>query len=76
MLMIGRQLLALLLMVLAVAMPSGCGSSNEGPREERSGRDVTVGGDYGVVVERSGTGTKVKVGGDRGVVVDHDKSDQ
>jgi hypothetical protein len=66
-----KRLLGLLLGVLAAALPLGCGGTHEGPREERSGRDVRVGGDHGVVVERSDSGTEVRVGGDRGIVVDH-----
>ena len=60
-----KSLLVLLLLALAAAMPSGCGESHE-----RS-RDVTVGGEHGVVVERSEYGTEVRVGGDHGIVVDH-----
>jgi predicted small secreted protein len=63
---IGRILMGFLLLVSVAAMPLGCASTNEG-----SGRDVKVGGDNGVVVERSDSGTTVKVGGDHGVVVDH-----
>jgi len=66
MFMLGKKLSGLLL-VLAAAMPLGCGSSHEGPRD----REVKVGGDYGVVVERSDSGTEVKIGGDHGIVVDH-----
>jgi hypothetical protein len=71
MLTIGTKLLGFLLLVLVAAMPLGCGSTDEGPRDERSEKDVKVGGDKGVVVEHSKTGTTVKVGGDHGVVVDH-----
>jgi hypothetical protein len=71
MFMLGRRWPGLLLLVLAAAMPSGCGGSHEGPREGRSARDVRVGGDHGVVVERSDSGTEVRVGGDRGIVVEH-----
>lgn len=63
--------MGLVLLILAVAMPLGCASSNEGPREDRTSRDVSVGGKYGVNVDRSPSGTEVKVGGDRGVVVEH-----
>lgn len=62
-----KRVLGLLLWVLAAAMPLGCGGANEGPRD----REVKVGGDYGVVVERSDSGTEVRVGGDHGIVVDH-----
>ena len=74
---IGKRLLGFLLLVLVAAAPLGCSSADEGSREERSGKDVKVGGDNGVVVEHSDSGTKVKVGGDKGVVVDHshDKTD-
>lgn len=65
MFMLGRKLPGLLLLVLVAAMPLGCGESHE-----RS-RDVTVGGEHGVVVERSDSGTEVRVGGEHGVVVDH-----
>ena len=68
---IGKRLLGLLLLVLVVAAPLGCVRTNEGPREERSTRDVNVGGNYGVDVKRSDSGTEVKVGGDHGVVVEH-----
>jgi hypothetical protein len=68
---IGKRLLGFLLLVLVAAMPLGCASTNEGPREERSARGVTVGGENGVVVEHSDSGTQVKVGGDHGVVVGH-----
>jgi hypothetical protein len=69
---IGKGLLGLLLLALVTAMSLGCG---DGSRRERPERDVTtVGGDYGVVVERSNSGTEVKVGGDRGVVVEHPNS--
>jgi hypothetical protein len=71
MFILSKRLAGFLLLVLAAAMPLGCGSSHEGPREERSTRDVTVGGDYGVVVERSDYGTEVRVGGEHGIVVDH-----
>ena len=64
---IGKRLLGLLLLVLAAAMPVGCAGSNEGPHEDRT----SVGGQYGVNVDRSSSGTGVKVGGDRGVVVEH-----
>jgi hypothetical protein len=63
---LNNKLLGLLLFVLAAAVPLGCGSSNERPREERSDRGVRVGGDYGVVVDHG-----VSVGGHDGVVVDH-----
>lgn len=65
---VGKRLLGLLLVVLAAAMPLGCAGSNDGPREKR---DVSVGGKYGVNVDRSDSGTDVKVGGDHGVVVEH-----
>ena len=68
---IGKRLLGLLLLVLVAAMPLGCASTNGGPREERTARDVKVGGDKGVVVERSDSGTEVRIGGDHGVVVGH-----
>jgi hypothetical protein len=71
MIAISKGLAGLLLLALAAAMSSGCGSTNEGPRDDRSARDVTVGGDHGVVVERSDSGTAVKVGGDQGIVVGH-----
>ena len=67
---IGKMLLGFLL-VLAAAMPFACVNIGDQPQRERSEKDVTVGGDKGVVVERSNSGTEVKVGGDRGVVVDH-----
>jgi len=68
---IGKGLLGLLLLALVAAMSSGCG---DGSRREGPERDVKVGGDYGVVVERSNSGTEVKIGGDRGVVVEHPNS--
>jgi hypothetical protein len=67
----GKRLLGFLLLVLVAAMPLGCASTKEGPREERSARGVTVGGESGVVVERSDSGTHVKVGGEHGIVVNH-----
>ena len=68
---IGKRLLGCLLLVLVAAMPLGCGRPHEGPREERSERDVRVGGERGVVVEHSDSRTEVRVGGDHGVVVEH-----
>jgi hypothetical protein len=68
---IGKRLLGFLLLVLVAAMPLGCGSTHEGRRGDRSTRAVTVGGESGVVVDRSDSGTQVKVGGDHGVVVGH-----
>ena len=64
---IRNGLLGLLLLVLAAAMPPGCSETRESPRNER---DVKVGGDHGVVVERSDYGTEVTVGGHHGIVVD------
>ena len=75
MIAISRRLLGLLLLVLVAAMPLGCVSANGGPREERTARGVMVGGDKGVVVERSDSGTEVKIGGDHGVVVGHPPND-
>jgi hypothetical protein len=77
MIVIGKRFLCLVLLALAAAMPSGCESTPQGPREEQKTKDVKVGGDKGVVVERSSAKTTVKVGGDRGVVVEHprDKKD-
>ena len=66
---IGRILMGILLLVLVAAVPSGCAGTDEGRRDERSNRDVVVGGEKGVVVEKSGNGTAVKIGGDHGVVV-------
>jgi hypothetical protein len=63
---IGKKVLRFLLLVSVAAMPLGCASTDGG-----SERDVKVGGDYGVVVDHSNSGTTVKVGGDHGVVVDH-----
>jgi hypothetical protein len=71
---IGKRLLGFLFLVVVAAMPSGCGGTHEGPREERSARDVRVGGDHGVVVERSDSGTEVRIGGDRGIVVEHPRN--
>jgi hypothetical protein len=68
---IGKRLLGLLLWVLVAAIPLACGNANEGLREERSTTTVDVGGNKGVVVDRSNYGTEVKVGGDKGVVVEH-----
>jgi hypothetical protein len=68
MIAIGKKILGLLLLILVAATPLGCGSSGRGPGEERT---TTVGGDYGVVVNRSDSGTEVKVGGDHGIVVEH-----
>lgn len=67
---LGKRLLGVLLLVVAAAMPLGCGGSNESSREDRN---VAVGGDKGVVVKSSDSGTEVKVGGDKGVVVDHSR---
>jgi hypothetical protein len=67
MLAIGKRVLGLLLLVLAAATPLGC-ASDRAPGEERT---TTVGGGYGVVVNRSDSGTEVKVGGDHGLVVGH-----
>ena len=67
---IRNSLLGLLLLALAAAMPAGCGETRE------NSRDVKVGGDYGVVVERSDYGTEVKVGGDHGIVVNHPRDDE
>ena len=71
MIAVSKRLLGLLLLVLMVAAPSGCVNFNQGPRESGPDRDVSVGGEYGVNVDRSSSGTTVKVGGDRGVVVEH-----
>jgi hypothetical protein len=62
----GKRLMGVLVLALVAAVPLGCGSSNERPREERSEGGVRVGGDYGVVVDHG-----VSVGGEHGVVVDH-----
>ena len=72
MIAIGKRFLGFLLLVLVAAMPLACGSSDRAPGEERT---TSVGGDYGVVVNRSDSGTAVKVGGDHGLVVEH-PSDQ
>jgi hypothetical protein len=66
MIAISRRLLGLVLLLLAAALPLGCARSDDGPRDRR---DVTVGGEHGVVVEHGYSGTAVKVGGDHGVVV-------
>jgi hypothetical protein len=71
MIAISRRLLGLVLLAVMAAVPSGCESTGERPPEERKTKDVKVGGDKGVVVERSSSETEVKVGGDRGVVVKH-----
>ena len=68
MIAIVKKVLGWLLLVLVAAAPLGCGSSSRGPGEERT---TSVGGQYGVVVDRSDAGTEVKVGGDHGVVVEH-----
>ena len=62
---IGKTILGLLLVALTAL---GCGTSDRAPGEERT---TTVGGGYGVVVNRSDSGTEVKVGGDHGLVVEH-----
>jgi hypothetical protein len=72
MIAIAKRLLGLVLLAL-VAAPLACESKTEPPREVPKTKNVTVGGDKGVVVERSNSGTTVKVGGDRGVVVDHER---
>ena len=72
MIAIGKKVLGLLL-VLAVAMPLACASTKKGSSEGRPEKDVTVGGEKGVVVKRSDSGTEVKVGGDKGVVVEHSR---
>jgi hypothetical protein len=66
---IGKRLLGPLLLVLVAAMPLGCASTQQGPRQEKPASGVTVGGENGVVVEHSDSGTHVTVGGDHGIVV-------
>ncbi len=66
---IGRILTSLLFLVLLSAIPTGCAGTDHSHRDERSNRDVVVGGEKGVVVEKSGNGTAVKIGGDHGIVV-------
>jgi hypothetical protein len=63
-----KKLLGLLVLVLVAAAPLGCGGSDREPREERT---TTVGGEHGVVVNRSDSGTNVNVGGEHGIVVRH-----
>ena len=71
MIAVTKRLLGLLILVLVAAMPLGCVNINQGPRESGPDKNVSVGGEYGVNVDRSDSGTTVKVGGDRGVVVEH-----
>jgi hypothetical protein len=71
MIAIRTGLLGVVLLALVAALPSGCSSTAQAPPKERTAKDVKVGGDKGVVVERSSSGTEVKVGGDKGVVVKH-----
>lgn len=66
---IERILASLLALVLLAAIPCGCAGTDHSQRDERSNRDVTIGGRHGVVVEKSGDGTAVEVGGPHGVVV-------
>ena len=66
---IGRILTGLLFLVLLAAVPTGCGGTDQSQRDERSNRDVTIGGRHGVVVEKSGGSTAVDIGGPHGVVV-------
>jgi hypothetical protein len=68
---VGKRLLGLFTLVLVAAMPLGCVNINQGPRENGPEKEVTVGGEHGVVVDRSPSETTVKIGGDRGVVVEH-----
>ena len=68
---VARRLLGLVALALVAAMPLGCLNINRSPPEAGPEKEVTVGGDKGVVVDHSPSGTTVKVGGDRGVVVDH-----
>lgn len=70
----GKRFLSLLLLILGAAMPAGCSGTDEGSREAAPPKDVKVGGDHGVVVERSDPGTETKVGGDHGVVVERSGS--
>ena len=66
---VGKTLLSLLFLISMAAMPLACVNVDRDPSHER--RDVSVGGKYGVNVDRSDSGTDVKVGGDHGVVVEH-----
>jgi hypothetical protein len=59
----GKRFVGLLLLVLAVTMPLGCGGND---RDDQSRGGTRIGGDYGVVVDHG-----VSVGGEHGVVVDH-----
>lgn len=65
---IAKKLLGLLVLILVAATPLGCGGSDRGPGEERT---TSVGGEHGVVVNRSDSGTDVTVGGEHGIVVQH-----
>ena len=71
MIAVSKRLLGFVFLVLMAAVPLGCLNVNQGPRENPPDRDVSVGGQYGVNVDRSSSGTEVKIGGDRGLVVDH-----
>jgi len=64
----GKRVLGLLL-TLAAGMSSGCGSSNESPREESAQGGVRVGDDYFANMELSNSGRVVEVGGDYGLVL-------
>ena len=66
---VGKRLLSLLFLASVAATPLACVNVDRGPSHEK--KDVSVGGKYGVNVDRSGSGTDVKVGGDHGVVVEH-----
>jgi len=67
---IGKKILSLLLLVFIAVAPMSCLTINK-PPDDQPNKETKVGGDNGVVVDHSDSGTKVKVGGDRGVVVDH-----
>ncbi len=68
------KLLGVLLALVGVT-PLACldfgQPAHQEPRQERTEKDVKVGGDKGVVVKRSDSNTEVKIGGDRGLKVEH-----
>ncbi|MDD4890233.1 MAG: hypothetical protein PHU85_09920 [Phycisphaerae bacterium] len=71
---VGNRLLGLLLLILVAAMPAACVNVDRDSSRATPRRDVSVGGEYGVNVDRSGSGTDVKIGGDHGVVVEHPRN--
>lgn len=69
---IGTTVLTVLLWVGIAVVPLACLTINREPPPDNQPRtQVDVGGNNGVDVHRSDSGTEVKVGGDRGIVVEH-----